>query len=329
MRLAALLALAAAAAVTVTALVTGTDAHPVRGRTFYVSPSGNDRASGRAGRPWRTVARVDRARLRPGDTVLFRAGARYRGELTPLVDRTTFASYGAGRATIDGGVWFSGVDGIVLRDLAVTGAAAGIASSEHAPSTRVTVEGCLITRVGIGINSANAGDAGWTVSHTTISHTGNSGAILIGHDLTFDHDRIVDTGESRSVTYPMHGVYAKGPGLTFTHDVIRGFQTDGLSLRYRDADVEHDTIEDGQIGIAWFQDDTHAGTTTIADNTIAHTTDAGIYVSPADAAGHTRESFVVRENRVLPARGVAVDVAATTGRLRLDRNQFSGRVLAP
>src|ERR1700736_4732319 len=45
------------------------------GRVFYVASNGHDWNRGTNVRhPWRTVFRVDKAHLRPGDTVLFKGG---------------------------------------------------------------------------------------------------------------------------------------------------------------------------------------------------------------------------------------------------------------
>jgi hypothetical protein len=47
--------------------------------TFYVSPTGSDSASGTQSQPWRSVDRVSRAALQPGDQVLFKRGGTYPG----------------------------------------------------------------------------------------------------------------------------------------------------------------------------------------------------------------------------------------------------------
>jgi hypothetical protein len=77
---------------------------------YHVSPKGEDRAAGTKAAPWRTVARVNLAQLQPGDRVLFEGGQTFTGRIeigagdsgtenAPVV----LASYGKGRATIDGG----------------------------------------------------------------------------------------------------------------------------------------------------------------------------------------------------------------------------------
>jgi hypothetical protein len=81
------------------------------GLTYYVGGTGNDKADGRSPQTaWKSIGRESQATLRPGDQVLFRGGDTFQGLLyvqpgaggtsaTPI----TFSSYGAGRATINGG----------------------------------------------------------------------------------------------------------------------------------------------------------------------------------------------------------------------------------
>ncbi len=72
------------------------------GRTFYVdSQKGQDSNDGKApDRAWRSLDRVNAAPLRPGDTVRFRRGGRWRGSLVPVSgDETspvTYTSFGEG-----------------------------------------------------------------------------------------------------------------------------------------------------------------------------------------------------------------------------------------
>jgi hypothetical protein len=54
------------------------------GATYHVDAlAGNDAASGWAAAPWRTLARVNRQVFAPGDTLLFKAGCRWQGQLEP------------------------------------------------------------------------------------------------------------------------------------------------------------------------------------------------------------------------------------------------------
>ncbi len=99
---------------------------------FHLSPAGDDAAAGSLDRPWRSVERANRQRLRPGDRILLRGGATFRGGL--VLDRddsgdpagpVVIASYGGGRAIVDGGdgsaVVVRGVEHAEVRDLVVVG----------------------------------------------------------------------------------------------------------------------------------------------------------------------------------------------------------------
>src|SRR5439155_20493533 len=127
--------------------------------------------------------------------------------------------------------------------------------------------------------------------------------IAFGHDLAFTGNTILDTGEDSSISYGKHGIYSKGPSQSIVGNTIRRFSADAVSIRYRNAVVEGNTLADGPIGVGWFQNDSSAGTTRIAYNTISGTSASGIYVSPTDSAGATRESFVIANNTVLTSGG--------------------------
>ena len=79
--------------------------------TYYVRAQGSDSSSGRSkASAWRTVDRVNRAALRPGDTVLFEGGATF-GDATLEATRSgtaaapiEYRSYGSGNARLTRGV---------------------------------------------------------------------------------------------------------------------------------------------------------------------------------------------------------------------------------
>lgn len=74
---------------------------PAAGRRYFVANDGDDSGPGTEQAPWRTLARVNRQPLQPGDTVLLRRGDIWRERLAPPASGTraapiTFAAYGAG-----------------------------------------------------------------------------------------------------------------------------------------------------------------------------------------------------------------------------------------
>ncbi len=80
------------------------------GRSFYVSPSGNDDNDGTLLSPLRTIERVNRMILSHGDTILFEGGAIFNGTFRiDSIDSgdesgyVVIGSYGSGKAILDGG----------------------------------------------------------------------------------------------------------------------------------------------------------------------------------------------------------------------------------
>ncbi|HEX8524625.1 MAG TPA: hypothetical protein VF669_20380, partial [Tepidisphaeraceae bacterium] len=74
--------------------------------TYFVSPWGNDGASGTSeGAAWKSIGRVNAQQLRGGDTVLFQGGQTFWGSIQVMAEEggTNFGSFGNGRATIQSG----------------------------------------------------------------------------------------------------------------------------------------------------------------------------------------------------------------------------------
>jgi len=96
------------------------------GADYYVAQNGSDTYPGTIGMPWATVGRAMNMCYGPGDRVFFRAGDTFKGrfylnlgctlEGTPTAP-ITIATYGAGRAAIDGGLEVEDKAGITLRNL--------------------------------------------------------------------------------------------------------------------------------------------------------------------------------------------------------------------
>jgi len=95
-----------------TVIFTGTIISCVRVTTYYVDPvQGNDESSGSSpGTAWKSIERVNRQKLNPGDSVLFSGGESFDGTLLfDSLDSGTkdapvaVSSYGNGRAVVNGG----------------------------------------------------------------------------------------------------------------------------------------------------------------------------------------------------------------------------------
>ena len=112
-------------------------------KTYYVSLSGNDAASGTShGQAWASIAKVNATLFLPGDTILFEGGSTFEGgiyffsetgekgevsEVTGTAEKpVVFSSYGAGRAiissdTVPGFKVYNGA-GFVVKNLIFQGA---------------------------------------------------------------------------------------------------------------------------------------------------------------------------------------------------------------
>ncbi len=130
----------------------------VTGTIYYVSQSGSDSNAGTSPTSaWRSVRRVDEARLQPGDGVLFEGGATFADETLmpkgsgaaghPIV----FGSYGAGSAVLPQGVWFKGLNDLAFEHLVI-----GPEGNLQGTGDEVTVEWCSIGNDGLAINATGA-----------------------------------------------------------------------------------------------------------------------------------------------------------------------------
>ncbi len=172
-------------------------------RHYYVSPSGDDSNPGTRARPWRSVEKVNASDFRPGDCVSFQADKRFTGTIELNRDdsgtsgkKLTVASYGKGRATIDGangsGLKANGCDYLVLRNVTFVGSGrkAGntqdgifIVDSRGAEIDRIDVSGFR----GCGLRLDGARDARIT---NVYAHENGSAGICVGHDKRSTHLRI-------------------------------------------------------------------------------------------------------------------------------------------
>ncbi|MCI9664716.1 MAG: right-handed parallel beta-helix repeat-containing protein [Lachnospiraceae bacterium] len=137
-------------------------------RIFYVdSVDGNDLNSGTVKeKPWKSLDRVNRMILEPGDEVLFRCGGRWRGMLSLHGNGERFApvrisSYGeGGRPEIDGdgsyaGVFLQGVSHYILENLRVANRAGErtvrqgicVEAKEEGITEYITIRNCEVLEV--------------------------------------------------------------------------------------------------------------------------------------------------------------------------------------
>jgi hypothetical protein len=300
-----------------------------QGRHFYVDPAGHDDASGHSpAHAWRTVARVNHATLRPGDTVSFRANRAFSDEpLTPSFPGANgapivFDSYGSGRALLRRGVVVASISWLTFRGLEVRGTAEGFGSGGGSGARHINIIDNKISHVERGINSPNRADQDWLIAGNEIDHTGDSGVIAQGSSFTIVRNRIRDTGLDAHITYGKHGIYSKSAHVRIFANVIVDFSAEGISTRFPDARILNNVIRGGQSGIGYYRDDpSPGGTTTICGNTISSVND-GVYIGPDGGAGATNERFRVMNNVILSETGRGVDAPADRNKVKMRDNFF-------
>ena len=320
----------------------GSSAATAAGRTFYVSASGSDRHSGTdPASAWRTISRVDEARLQPGDRVLFHGGDRFGGAtLIPRQSGTagapiTFGSYGGGHAhlTNGGDVWIApGGHDMVFVGLDFSGPDTLFASAATGPGTyNITIKRCSFHDTpNIGLSIATHADHDWTITHSSFRHIGDSGLIIWGANVSVTRSSIIDTGWNSAVTYGKHGIYLKGRHALIAHNYIAGFQADGVSLRSDNALVTNNTIRGGSIGIAYYDDDDRSGTTQVQNNAISRVQTGFYFSDESDTAtgGPPIENFLIRHNVFQSSGRTAIDITgARYSRLELAQNILRGPFL--
>lgn len=286
----------------------------ITGTAYYVSASGSDANAGTApDQAWRTVARANRAELRPGDGVLFEGGQTFSDDTlmpraggapgSPIV----YGSYGQGRANLAKGMWWRGKNDLVFQNLASNGSKeAGL----QGDGERIVVQGCSFSNLGLAVNSEGRD---WTIEANVVDQTGDSGMILRGDAYTIRGNLITSTGKDPAIDYGSHGIYLKASNATIVDNVIRDFRDDGISVRFGGARIERNTISEGPHGISFFQEDPVARTSHFVANDFSQLRKAAIYVPASDRGVTTQESFVISGN-VLHGMGLDwLDLKDTTG----------------
>jgi hypothetical protein len=270
--------------------------------TYYVSPSGSDSNSGvTASAPWRTLGKVNATVLGPGDRMLLQGGKVFTGELDPKGsgvpgNPAVYASYGGGKAVINGLIYPSAQHDVTLSDLVVdrgvhSPGGGDCISSAYSTSGVIdlVIDAVEVRSCDRGILSSQHNDANWTIENSYVHDTVDSGMILWGSNFVVKDNSIEHTGEVQE-SFDAHGIYSKSSGIQILHNDIGSFQTDGVSTRVRNALIEGNTIHDStrgsccSVGIGYYNYDASEtsgqGTTTVRYNRMWNIAGNGIYVDP-------------------------------------------------
>ena len=295
-------------------LALGVGSAPAAAKRFYVDSAGRDSASGRSpAHAWRTVHRVNRASLHPGDLVAFRGGRTFADDqLLPQRSGARgapirYGSYGTSAAILARGMWLASVSWIKVEGLRFRNTDRPIASGSGSGARHITLARNVITDVSIAIDSANPADHAWRIEDNRIGRTGDSGIVAQGSAFTVVANKISRTGLDRTIPYAKHGIYSKSARARIVGNRITGFEAQGISTRFHDAVIEDNIVQQGGDGIGYFGDDPVAGTTTICGNTIADVRYGVLIGIQADgAAGQTQERFQILRNTIATTGGPGI-----------------------
>lgn len=226
---------------------------PTSGPTYYVNPAGDDANSGKAGFPWRTLAKAATA-ANAGDTVIVKAGTydeRFQpansGSASALI---TFRSEVQHGAAISGGVDLSRVDYVRLEGFSITNIGTGYgvqvqAYYDNAHGKGIQVVGNYVHDVndhavwaanvtdllveanemynnyhdGAIITGAGKNNQGVTVRGNYIHLNGQDGVHAEGSNVLIEHNRI---GDQYQTAQHQDGIEIYGPidGLTIRNNQI-------------------------------------------------------------------------------------------------------------
>ena len=286
----------------------------VAGRTWFVATSGSDGADGMSiATAWRTLDRVARQRLVPGDAVLLEGGGRFTGTLRLDADEAGSAtapvrlgSFGTGRATIapttDAGIVVYNTAGVQAKNLRIIGNGStfrtvpGINAFNDLPSNRklahLSFENVEVSgfRVGIGIGGGRGASGFGDVSVVNSDLHDNLEAGLIFYGPAFDsaapifaHERIRVIGVHAHHNHGDRQELLRNTGS----GIVLGSVHDGLVERSRANDNGgFCAAPEGPVGIWTYDSDLVTIQRSIAD----HNRSAG----PADGDGFDLDQNVSR-----------------------------------
>ena len=170
------------------------------GRSYFVSLSGDDNNPGFREKPWKSIARINSAHFKPGDSILFEGGSSFAGAIVlDSLDSgnelfaVTIGSWGKGKAIINGGktaaINIYGCSFVSLKDLIVRGIGRKdgnssdgilITHSRHIALTGIEISGFQHSGLYVNlcsamiINDVHAHDNGFAGIHISGNTAGDS-----------------------------------------------------------------------------------------------------------------------------------------------------------
>jgi hypothetical protein len=300
----------------------------ITGVTYYVSPSGSDANSGTSpAQAWKTVARVNRAHLSPGDGVLFQGGQTFADEvLMPSVSGSVgepivFGSYGQGVATLPQGAWFVQHD-LAFENLAFENTFYGGSASKGRSSDVVLDDVSISLPAGNQALGLYTNGDHWVIENSQISGSGLSGMLLNGDDYLITGNTLTNVGLSTTNGYNNHGIYLDASDATI--NTITGAAESAISVRYRSSRIIDNILSDVQIGIDFYQFDTIAGSSEWTGNTISDTTIADVFIcGTREGCRQPLESFTITGNKMSKTSGTYMNLQPTRGSYVRAGNQTS------
>ena len=255
-----------AVAAVVLIAIAGVDAR----RLHVDAGGGNDAADGLTpATAWRSLEKVNAFDYQPGDSLLFRRGERWGGQLNPANGEGTaqhpvfVGAYGTGdRPRIDGEGLFQ--DAVVLRNrsywilttLEVTNLGAARAVASRRTGIRVVTDGFGVMR-GIRLRDLVVRDVnGSNVKHNTqeghgilfaaTGGTGAGGEPSRFEDLIIEDCRLERTDRNGISQYTSNG--SRSTGVVIRRNLVEDVGGDGIKIwGSDDALVEHNVVRNGRM----------------------------------------------------------------------------------
>ena len=159
--------------------------------TYYLSPAGSDSNAGTSiTAPWKSIAKLNKAKISAGSSILFQGGATFAGSISgkggTSTSPVTYSSYGTGRAVINAGAGtgFSatGKAGLIIQNLnfAGNGYSTNTGNGILLSGSYLTVDQVDIGGFGTNGIDFTKGSHNVNVTYTTIHDGGYAGIQVQG-----------------------------------------------------------------------------------------------------------------------------------------------------